>query len=215
MNPAQSDRGPRMKLVFDFGAVLFRWQPLALIQRALPQRATNEAQARRWAQDIFQGDTGDWGDFNRGRIDQAETVRRIALRTGLGVAEVQGLVELARAELQPLPDSVALLERLRGAGHANYFLSNMPAPFADELVARHAFVRGFDQGVFSGHVGLAKPEPALFSLAAERFGAQPAELVLLDDHEPNVQAARAQGWQALVFSDAAQAERDLRAQGWI
>ncbi|MDP1901386.1 MAG: HAD-IA family hydrolase [Rubrivivax sp.] len=54
----------------------------------------------------------------------------------------------------------------------------------------------------------------MFRLAAERFGAAPGELVFMDDHVPNVAAARALGWNAFHFSHAAQAEAELRQRGW-
>ena len=78
----------------------------------------------------------------------------------------------------------------------------------------HGFLRCFRDGVFSARVHLNKPEPAIFELAAARFGSAPGELVFLDDHGPNVQAARALGWNALQFSDAAQAEAEMAERGW-
>lgn len=204
-----------MKFVFDFGGVLFRWRPDQLVQRTLPQRATSTASASRWAAEIFQGYGGDWGEFDRGTIEPEALAQRIARRTGLHAAEARSVIEAVADELQPLPDSVALLRRLRAAGHATFFLSNMPAPIATQLEARHDFVREFDDGVFSAHVGLAKPDPEIFVLASRRFGTAPTELVFLDDHEPNVSAARALGWQALQFVDAARAERELRERGWM
>ena len=94
-----------------------------------------------------------------------------------------------------------------------FYLSNMPAPYADHLEREHAFVREFDDGLFSARVKLIKPEPAIFALAAQRFGVAPSELVFLDDHPPNVTAARSAGWQALVFRDALQCEQALRQAG--
>jgi HAD superfamily hydrolase (TIGR01509 family) len=72
----------------------------------------------------------------------------------------------------------------------------------------------FDNGVYSSHVRLIKPEQAMFRLASERFGAPAQQLVLLDDIAANVSAAQAHGWKALQFSDAAQCEAGLRANGW-
>ena len=77
------------------------------------------------------------------------------------------------------------------------------------------FDRGTHSGVFSSRVGVIKPEPAIYELAAARFGAQPDELVFLDDHLPNVLAARAMGWNVLHFSDAATAEAAMRDAGWM
>jgi len=119
-------------------------------------------------------------------------------------------------ELRPIPETVALIQRLRAAGHRLHYLSNMPAPCAEVLEQREAALFAhFDGGVFSGRVQHIKPEPAIYALAAERFGARPEELVFLDDHEPNIVAARAAGWHGVHFQHAAQAEAALRAAGWV
>ena len=203
-----------MHFVFDFGRVLFDWQPGLLLQRLLPQRADDAASTAHWVAQVFQAEQGDWADFDRGSVSPADLVPRIASRTGLTLAEVQRVVDAVPHSLQPIPASVALLQRLRQPGRPMFYLSNMPAPYADHLEQQHPFVRQFDAGVFSGRVQLIKPEPAIFALAAQRFGVPPAQLLFLDDHGPNVAAAQAAGWQALQFHGAAQAERDIRAAGW-
>ncbi|MDP2008340.1 MAG: HAD family phosphatase [Rubrivivax sp.] len=201
--------------VFDFGRVVFRWEPEALLRQLLPQHAHDAASAAHWVAQVFQSYGGDWGDYDRGVVAPAELAQRIATRTGLAVAEARRVIDAVPDALQPLPASVAWLQRLREAGHALYFLSNMPAPVADELQSRHAFLGGFDDGVFSCRVGHNKPEPAIYEIAARRFGRPVEELVFLDDHRPNVEAARSLGWRALQFHDAAQAEAEVRAAGWL
>jgi putative hydrolase of the HAD superfamily len=57
-----------MKIVFDFGGVLFSWHPVAMLQREIPHVAHNAAEAVHWVAQIFQGYTGDWGDFDRGTV---------------------------------------------------------------------------------------------------------------------------------------------------
>lgn len=203
-----------MNFVFDFGRVLFRWRPETLLREVLPQRATDEASARHWAVQVFQGYGGDWGEFDRGTVQPPDLAQRIATRTGLTADEARAVIEAVPAELQPLPDSVALLQRLRAAGRRTFYLSNMPAPYADHLEATHDFVRGFEAGVFSARVGFNKPEPEIFVLAEQRFGVPAQSLLFLDDHAPNIAAAQAAGWQALLFTDAAQATHDLRQAGW-
>lgn len=204
-----------MNVVFDFGGVLFHWQPALMLQRELPHIAPNAERAAHWVAQIFQSYGGDWGDFDRGTVSTPDLVRRIAQRTGLAEADVQQVVAAVPRELQPLPDSVALLRRLHEAGRGLYYLSNMPAPIADHLVQTHDFLRWFRHGVFSSQVHHNKPEPAIFEVAARRFGHPVHELVFLDDHLPNVQAAQALGWNAVHFQNAAQAEAELRAAGWL
>jgi putative hydrolase of the HAD superfamily len=204
-----------MRIVFDFAGVLFHWQPLQLLQRELPMRATDDASARRLAEDIFQGYGGDWADFDRGRVEVPELVATIAQRTGLPERDVKRVVDAVPAELQPMPDTVALLRRLHAQGRRLHFLSNMPGPYADHLEREHDFLRCFESGVISARVGQIKPERGIFDTAARLFGAVPTELLFIDDVPDNVLAARQAGWQALQFVDAADVEAQLRAGGWL
>ena len=201
-------------LVFDFAGVVFSWQPLALLQRVIPQRATDEASARGWAGQIFEDYGGDWADFDRGTVSPDDLVGRIARRTGLPEADARAVVQAVPLDFQPIAGTVDLLQRLRRPGRPLFFLSNMPAPYADHLDRHHPVGQWFGDGVYSGRVQHIKPEPAMYVLAAGRFGVAPADLVFFDDVPTNVAAAQAAGWSAFTFTDAAQAERDLRQAGW-
>jgi putative hydrolase of the HAD superfamily len=202
-------------IVFDFAGVLFDWSPAALLQRLLPGQAGDDESTRHWVAQVFQGYRGDWAQFDRGAIEPRALAQRIAARTGLPLAPVQRIIDAVPHELQPVAPAVALLRRLHERGARLFFLSNMPAPYADHLEARHAFLRCFRDGVFSGRVSTLKPEPAIFALAAVRFGVPPAELLFLDDQGPNVAAAQACGWQALQFVDAGRCEVELRERGLL
>ena len=139
-----------MKLVFDFGGVLFDWRPTELLKTVLPARAIDDASALHWVEQVFQGYGGDWGAFDRGDVDAAEVAARIVARTGLSDAEMRTIVEAIPGLLKPIAPSVALLDRLRASGVPLYFLSNMPAPYAEHLEREHHFVGWFEGGVFSG-----------------------------------------------------------------
>ena len=200
--------------VFDFGRVVFRWRPEALVSSVLPHRAKDREATAHWVQQIFQGYGGDWADFDRGIVDPPELARRIAARTGLGEAEVSAIVDAAPGELEPLPDTVDWLRRLHAQGRPLHFLSNMPEPFAAHFERTHDVMALFESGIFSARVQLLKPDPAIYAHAAEVFGRAPADLLFLDDHLPNIVAAREAGWQAIHFVDAAQAQAQAAALGW-
>ena len=204
----------RPAIVFDFAGVLFRWHPPSMLRRVVPHLAHDEASTARWVREIFQGYDGDWLAFDQGRVEVPDLVRQIARRTGATEADIQAVVDAVPHELQPIEATVALVARLKAAGRRLFFLSNMPAPYSDHLERTHDFVRWFDDGIFSARVLEAKPHRAIFEIAQRRFGRPPGELVFLDDHVPNVDAARALGWQAIHFVDAAQAEAELKARGF-
>ena len=204
-----------MNLVFDFGGVLLRWTPHLFLQRVLPHRAPDEVAAHRLSEDFFQGFSGDWAEFDRGTVEPDDLAQRIARRTGLDVSQAQAVIAAVPDELQPLPDSVDLLHRLRAEGHRLFFLSNMPAPYADHLEATHDFLGLFDAGVFSSRVGLIKPELAIFRCAEQKFGLPGQALWFIDDVAHNVDAARAAGWKATHFHSAVQLVSELTMHGLL
>jgi putative hydrolase of the HAD superfamily len=200
-------------LIFDFGAVLFRWEPVALMQAVLPQRAPDGASARSLAERVFKGYTGAWGRFDAGMIERAALVPLLSAQAGLDEAEVEALIDAIPLHLTPLPATVALLDELAQAGHRLFYLSNMPKAFADHLERHQPVLKRFEDGVFSGRVYLAKPDRAIFELALRQFGVEAGDCVFLDDHPANVDAARALGLGAVLFTDAAQARPALQALG--
>jgi putative hydrolase of the HAD superfamily len=204
-----------MNIVFDFAGVLFHWQPHEFIARLLPQHAPTEAAARALVIEFFEGFGGGWAEFDRGTIESAPLAEIIAKRTGLGVDEARKVIDAIPHELQPIEATVALLHRLHERGHALYFLSNMPAPYADHLEAAHDFIGLFRAGVFSARARLIKPEPEIFAHALEEFGIHAADTLFIDDLLPNVDAARLAGWQAMQFQSPAQCAADLTRMGLI
>jgi putative hydrolase of the HAD superfamily len=204
-------------VVFDFGAVLFQWKPLQLLQQTVPELAPDDEGARALASQIFESFTpaSDWAQFDLGLVDETTLAQRIARRIGATEAQVRRVVDAIPPHLQPQAPSIALFRQLKAAGHRMFYLSNMPARYADILERRNDFIAEFDDGIFSARVGLMKPHAAIFELAQQRFGLVPAQTLFIDDHSGNVEAARAQGWQALRFLSAEQCTAELGPLGWL
>ncbi len=57
-----------------------------------------------------------------------------------------------------------------------------------------------DDVVYSHETGVNKPDPRAFALACTRLRSRPGDCLLLDDHAPNIEAARAFGMQAVLFT---------------
>lgn len=207
-----------MKVVFDLGGVVFNWQPLRLLQQVLPQRAQDEAGAQHWAQAIFQGfhPSSDWAMFDQGGIAPAALAQRIAQRTGLHADEVSAVIAAIPPHLLPDAGTVALMDELRQQGHSLYYLSNMPAAYADELERSHGFFDWFEDGIFSARVGQIKPNADIFQTAVQRFATQGEPTLFIDDVQHNIDAAHAhsQGWQGVRFETAQQVRAALPPSLW-
>lgn len=207
-----------MNIVFDFGAVLFSWQPLELVAESFPALASTPAQAGHLAHQVF--GHADWQAFDRGRANLEEIMDRTVARLGLERVAVAHLMERIGERLVPIADTVTLLRTLQDLRAQKresvaeplklYFLSNMPAPYARTLERRHDFLANFDGGIFSGDVQLIKPEPAIYQLLQTRYALEPAKTVFIDDLLTNVQAAQALGWQGIHFQSASQLALELQ-----
>jgi putative hydrolase of the HAD superfamily len=205
-----------MNVVFDFGAVLFTWQPAHIVADVFPERAASDSDAKQLAHAVF-GHT-DWHNFDRGLMEMDAVISRTAKRLKLDAPRLGSLVRSIGERLQPMQETVAVLQtlqakRAQGAGVTGlYFLSNMPAPYARELEQKHAFLGHFDGGIFSGDVLCSKPDPGIYSLLQSRYGLVPGRTVFIDDLKANVDAAKALGWKGIHFATAAQLAEELQLQ---
>lgn len=115
----------------------------------------------------------------------------------------------------PVPGSIELLEELHERGVALYAITNFGDEFWAAFRPTQPALACFRDIVVSGVEKIAKPDPAIYRLAERRFGHSPAEMLFIDDNRDNVEAARACGWQAHHFHDAATLALDLRQRGLI
>ncbi len=60
----------------------------------------------------------------------------------------------------------------------------------------------FDELIISGHVGLRKPDPEIYLLAAKRLGVEPQTCVFVDDFRVNIEGAEAVGMTGILHRDA-------------
>jgi len=197
-------------VVFDLGGVVFRWQPLVLLQELFPTKVRHEADAREWAHQIFQTfhPEADWALFDLGLIEPVPLAQRIAARTGLAEADLLHLMANIPPHLQPIPGTVDLIHALKAQGHRLYFLSNMPAGYADYLVREHPFFSQFEEGIFSAHVQQIKPNADIFETAQARWPLRGVP-VFIDDVQHNIDAAEQHGWQGIRFETPEQVRAAL------
>lgn len=68
----------------------------------------------------------------------------------------------------------------------------------------------FDVIVTSYHTKLAKPERAIYELAAKDLAVNVSECVMIDDHFDNCEGARAAGMEAIQFEDTEHLKIELK-----
>jgi len=155
---------------------------------------------------------GAWVDFELGRLDEAGWFST-AFRDGRAF-DGPGLRAHLAAHYRWIEGVPEVLADLRRCGRALHTLSNYPVWYR-QIEARLQVSSLVEWTFVSCETGLRKPDPESYLHAARTLGIPPEACVFVDDREVNVQAARALGFHALRFVDAATLRRDLFALGTL
>lgn len=97
------------------------------------------------------------------------------------------------------PASLDLVRGLRDAGYGVHLGTNQVRRRAEYMQAKLPYDELFDVKLYSCDLGVAKPDAAFFQKAATRIGAEPAAILFIDDHSPNVIGARSTGMAAVQW----------------
>ncbi len=115
----------------------------------------------------------------------------------------------------PVTGSIELVEALYAQRVPLFAITNFGAELWARFRPTYPVFDLFRDIVVSGTERLTKPDPAIYALAARRFGHQPGKMLFIDDNEANVIAARDCGWQAHLFCDARTLEAELMARNLL
>lgn len=180
-----------MHLLFDFGEVISVAQPAGEVAALAALAGLPEADFadRYWA--------------HRPAYDAggtAEDYWTAILGAAPGKELLPRLVERDVASWLHLnPATLRLLDTLHAAGTPVSLLSNAPHELAREL-ERLADLQPFRRLLFSADLALVKPDPHCYRAALGALGADPGEVVFVDDRPANIEAAAALGMTAIIFS---------------
>jgi len=108
--------------------------------------------------------------------------------------------------LQPDPESLALLDELSDLPLA--LLSNAPSSFG-RAVEEQGWAENFRHLVFSGDLGVAKPDPEIWAALARRLETTPENCVFFDDRQSNIDGALAAGMGGMLWLGAVPAREEL------
>ena len=196
-------------VVFDVGNVLVRWD------RRLPFLAhfDDPAELDRFMDEVI---PLDWhAQHDAGRPAAELVAERSALFPEHAKLIGDWFARFNESIPGPVPGSPELVEALHAAGVPLYAITNFGADTWAGFAPTYPLFERFRDIVVSGREKLAKPGREIFDLAARRFGHDPAAMLFVDDHAPNVRAAAEYGWQVHHFVDAAGLEAELRARGLL
>lgn len=125
------------------------------------------------------------GDY---RALLAEDLRTFAIE-----ASVDEILEEVWFRIEVDEESLELVRRVRELGLGVHLGTNQDVLRAAHMRESLDYQERFDSCFYSCDVGVAKPDRGFFDRVAREIGADPSEILFIDDSEGNVNGARAAG----------------------
>jgi putative hydrolase of the HAD superfamily len=189
-------------VVFDIGKVLIGFDWDRYIAGLFDEETASHVTAA-----MFGG--SDWKELDRAVLSVDEIVERFHA-AGRGYEEAIDEAFARVGECVARRDWVIpLVDSLRERGYRVYFLSNMSEHVMGSNPEAYDFVDHMDGGVFSCHVRLIKPDPAIFHALFDKYGLTPEECLFVDDQPDNIWASKKLGMKAIRYRDPEQLAADL------
>jgi 2-haloacid dehalogenase len=194
-------------IVFDIGKVLVQWERDRPYRELIPdsaerQRFLDEICTMEWHMSLDEGHGIDEAieALSAKFPHEAERIRHYKERW---LDSIPG----------PVEGTVEILEALIAQGWDVTALTNFNQDLFRVTQEAYPFLSSFRGITVSGEQRLVKPDPAIYAHHAQAFGLEPAATLFFDDSPPNIDAARAAGWNAELFTDAQTMRADLQRHG--
>ena len=116
--------------------------------------------------------------------------------------------EIVTNEVEGMYD---LLTQLKADGFKLFGLTNWCSKVYVTM-AQFPIFKLLDGQIISSDEKVIKPEPAIYQRLFDKFHIKPEECIFTDDKVENVEGGKRLGMDGIVFTDAKQYERELRAR---
>jgi putative hydrolase of the HAD superfamily len=140
------------------------------------------------------------------------SVRAVAERLGLTDDRVESLmnvrIDWTRKVLVPRPGAVEVLDELRRRGYRLGLIS-VCSEEVPKLWEQTSLADRIDEAVFSCSVGVAKPDPRIYRIAADRLGVEPCQCLFVDDQPAFIEGAREAGMDAVLLGGEIESLEDV------
>ena len=186
-----------MNYIFDFGNVLARFDPKLLTAVYVEYPKDIETVSTVVFDRLY------WDRLDKGTIEDKEVKSEIKKRLPSHLGEVACKVyDNWINNLIPIDGMREIVEDIRKSGKKLYLLSSISKGFAlgykDVAWIRDLFSL-FDGLVFSGPLGIVKPDREIFEYVLNKYSLKPEECMFIDDSPINTEGASALGIRTYLF----------------
>ena len=183
--------------IFDFGQVIVKFDPYYMTSRYME----NEDDIKLASDVIF--DRLYWDKLDEGTITDDEVksdiIKRLPQRLHKGAIMAYDNWYMNIPLIKGMEDIIFTLKK---EGKKLYLLSNISIGFADNYYKNRDVLRVlglFDGLVFSGKIGLVKPNADIFNYLLNKYDLKAEETVFIDDSLKNIEGAQKVGISGYLF----------------
>ncbi len=188
--------------IFDFGKVLVEFEPAYMTG----QYITDAEDIKLVSETLF--DRFYWDKLDDGTIRNEDFLTAVNERLPERLhGDVENIYRNWYRHLPLIKGMKEILLRLKTEGHSLYLLSNISCYFAEnyaKVPALKELFELFDGLVFSGPIGMVKPNAEIYQYLLDKYELQAEECTFIDDSVMNIEGAKRMGIQTILFEGSAE-----------
>ena len=200
--PSDLSRSPA--IVFDFGGVIFDWNPILLYRRFFNN---NDHAVELFLEEIH------FKEWNF-QLDLGYPFKQMVDEVSCKFPQYSELIhtfndcwiETMGGAIEP---SVAIVKELHAQGRPLYALSNWSEEKFELIKPQYDFLDSFEQIVISGREKVAKPDERIYRAFLQKTGLSAPQCVFIDDSPANISAANKLDFDTILFRNADQLKEEL------
>ncbi len=184
--------------IFDFGNVIVHFEPEYMTAKYVK----NKEDIQLVSDVVF--DLLYWDKLDEGTITDEEVIAGIRSRLPERLhSSAINVYEHWYENLPLIDDMVELIAQLKADGKKLFLLSNISIYFAENYHGNteiKTVLDMFDGLVFSGPIGITKPNEPIFQYLLNKYNLNANECVFIDDKAENIKGAEKVGIKGILFN---------------
>ena len=194
-------------IIFDFGGVLFDWNPRYLYDDLFEDKAELEYFLSHVCSPA-------WNEQQDAGRPWEEAISLAQQRH----PKYHDLIRRYRADWEvmlrgTIDTNIKLIPRIKEKQYGLYGLTNWSADTFELTRNKYPFLNEFDGIVVSGEEKLIKPDPEIYILLLERYQLEANECLFIDDNLSNIEMSKSLGFEGIHYVKDIDLEGRLKQHG--
>ena len=150
-----------------------------------------------------------WHELDRGILSTEEIIDLFVRNDPTIEKELRNTFKQVTRLVTRLDYAVPWICNLKEKGYRVFIISNFSERARQDCADALDFLPMVDGAILSYEDKIIKPNPAIYQLLCNRYQINASECVFIDDLPRNVEAAKKEGMQGIIFENEKQAKEEL------